>query len=199
MLAMLSDVVRNIVVLIILVTILELMMPKNQFRPFVNMVVGLVLMLMLLTPIRSAIQMPGALDPVWEMRLAITEEEVEARQAVLEQLNWDLALEQYQDMVQGKIVAVLEDEGYAVVELDMVVEDDAGHIEFGYPQKIEILAQEKDFDEGFGRVEEIKIELGRDTWEVPQDSERSQWLERIVATALEVELEKIAVYVLNRD
>ncbi|MCW3490276.1 stage III sporulation protein AF [Dethiobacter alkaliphilus] len=200
MLAMLSDVVRNIVVLIILVTILELMLPKNRFRPFLNMVVGLVLMLMLLAPIRSAIQMPGALDPVWEMRLAITEEEVEARQAMLEQLNWDLALDQYQDMVQGKILAVLEDEGYVVLELDMEVEEDAGHVEFGYPQKLEILAQEKKVpDEGFGRVEEIKIELGRDTWEVPRDSQRSQWLERIVATALEIELEKVSVYVLNAD
>ena len=201
MLAMLSDVVRNIVVLIILVTILELLLPRNQFRPFVNMVVGLVLMLMLLTPIRSMIQMPGALDPVWEMRLAISEEDVESRQAILEQLNWEMALDQYQGMVHNKIVTLLQEEGFVVVELDLVVEEDANHVEFGYPRQIDMLVREEisPDESGFGQVEEIKIDLDKSQLEAPEEAQRSQRLERSVASALEVSVEKISVYVLNGE
>lgn len=198
MLAMLSDVVRNIVVLIILVTILDLLLPRNQFRPFVNMVVGLVLMLMLLTPIRSMIQMPGALDPVWEMRLALSEDDVAARQAIMDQLNWDLALEQYRDLVYGKIVAVMEDEGYVVEEMTLNVEEDASHVEFGYPRQITVVVQrEEEPNDGFGQVEEIKIELGQEPLSTPAEEKRSSRLEQSLARSLEVSEEIVAVYVLN--
>ena len=50
--------VRNIVILIF-GNNPEMMLPRREFRPFVNMVVGLVLMLMLLVPLRSLLQLPG--------------------------------------------------------------------------------------------------------------------------------------------
>lgn len=199
MLAVLSDVVRNIVILIVLVTMLEMLLPRNDFRPFVNMVVGLVLMLMLLSPLRSLLQLPGALDPVLEMRMSIAEADVTKRQEMLEQMNWDLTLARYRDLVGAKINAVLAEEGLAVVSLELELEEDVAHLEFGVPRRVSIVAGESGKSGAVAPVEEIRIETGpgRAAPE-PGAAMRQQAVEAKLASGLGISREKVEVYVLNR-
>jgi stage III sporulation protein AF len=197
MIAILSEVVRNIVVLIILVTVLEMLMPRNDFRPYVNMVVGLVLMLMLLSPLRSMLQFPGALDPVLEMRLAIAESDIEKRQIKLEQMNWELTLDRYRGLVRERVGAVLAEEGLTVTDCVLELEEDVNHMEFGQPRHIVVTAQLMATGESsIGQVEKVRIDISQ---KPPGEEEptRDSELERKVATVLGMSAENIEVYVLN--
>lgn len=161
MLAVLSEVVRNIVILIVLVTILEMMLPRKEFRPFVNMVVGLVLMLMLLAPLRSLLQMPGLLDPVVEMRDALTEETIARQQAEIEQMNWDLTLVRYRQLVEEKVAQLLREADLEIVSMDLQVEEDVNHLEFGVPRQISVVAQPLQPPAGLIEpVEPIEVGIG---------------------------------------
>lgn len=161
MLAVLSDVVRNIAILIVLVTILEMMLPRKEFRPFVNMVVGLVLMLMLLAPLRSLMQIPGLIDPVIEMRDALIAETVAAKQAQIEEMNWDLTLAQYRQLVEEKVTQILLAAKLEVVSLALEVEEDVNHLEFGVPRQITVVARPLAQQPGLvDPVEPIEVEIG---------------------------------------
>lgn len=199
MLATLSEVVRNIVVLIILITILDLVLPRSDFRPFVNMVVGLVLMLMLLSPLRSLLNLPGALDPVWEMQMAVSQNDIDAKQALLEQMNWDLTLERFRALVGEKVSSVLAEHGLEVVELTLLLEEDTNHMEFGQPQQIIVLAQPGQPVVGnIARVEKVQIDLGGNSAAVPE-AVRDHRIEKRLGDILGVTVEKIEVRVLNHE
>jgi len=199
-LAILSDVVRNIVVLIILVTILDLLLPRNHFRPYVNMVVGLVLMLMLLSPLRSFLQFPATLDPVPEMRLSVGESEVDERFALLEQINWELTLERYRALMLEKITDILAQEGLAVVEITLKLEENVDHPEFGQPQQIAVLARGIDKAEAKpGQVEKIEIKIGTAAPAAVPETVGDGRMERLIGEVLGVSVEKIEVQVLRGE
>lgn len=199
MLVTLSEVVRNIVVLIILITVLDLVLPRSDFKPFVNMVVGLVLMLMLLSPLRSLLNLPGVLDPVWEMQLSVSQSDIDARQALLEQKNWELTLARFRDLVREKISFVLAEYGLEVMELTLLLEEDTNHLEFGQPQQIMVWAQPvQPVQGGIERVEKVRIDLGGSTAAVPE-SVRAGRIEQRLGDILGVKAEKIEVWVLNHQ
>jgi stage III sporulation protein AF len=188
--------VRNIVVLIILVTILDLILPRRDFRPFVNMVVGLVLMLMLLSPLRSVLQFPGALDPVMEMRLSISEADIHARTAILEQMNWDLTLQQYRGRVKERVEGFLADDGLVLVAMTLELEEDVNHLEFGRPRQLTLTAEPSAEPDGPGKVEPVRIEIGEPA-EAPAAAVRNIGMEGKLAEALGISRENVQVHVIN--
>ncbi|NLZ92594.1 MAG: hypothetical protein GX922_01050 [Firmicutes bacterium] len=196
MLVTLSGVVRNIVVLIILVTIIEMILPRKDFRPFVNMVVGLVLMLMLLMPLRTILQLPGALNPILELRDAVTEEDVSKRQNALEQVNWDLTLKRYRQLIEEKISNTLQAAGLEIISLALEVEEDINHFEFGVPRQIKVMAQTTT---AAGAVEPIApVEVGINSQEkvLPKGIRRSD-LELQVADMLGISRKIVEIHVLD--
>ncbi|MBS3898067.1 MAG: stage III sporulation protein AF [Dethiobacter sp.] len=198
MLATLSEIVRNIVVLIILVTLLDLLLPRNHFRPYINMVVGLVLMLMLLTPFRSLLNIPATLAPALEMRLSMEESEVNKRFAVLEQINWELTLERYRMLMLEKISEILAQEELEIVEIALELEENINHPQFGQPQQIIVLAKKTQaVASRTGQVENVEIKIGRPAAERTTERVADSRMERLIGEMLGVAAEKIEVNVLS--
>jgi stage III sporulation protein AF len=152
---MLADVVRNLVVLIIVATILELLLPRNHFRPFINMVVGLVLMLMLLAPVRMLLQLPGDTEPAVLRAAGVSEADYEGRLEMLTLFNWELSLSRYRGMLAEKIAEVLAREGYTMAGLRLEVIGDPTHLEFGRPLKVEVVAGARD-KKGAGEIRPVE-------------------------------------------
>lgn len=199
MIAVLSDVVRNIVVLIIIVTILDLVLPRNDFRPFVNMVVGLVLMLMLLSPIRTLLQVPAGLEPVLDLQLSISENDILSHQNILEQMNWDMTLARYRELMEEKITAILREDKMDAAEISLDLVEDINHLEFGKPKKVVVHARsvrEGEKGNAIQPVEPIRVRVGQAP-EGGAEAVRYSGLERKVAAALGISEEKVEVYVLN--
>ncbi len=195
---MLSDVVRNIVVLIIIATLLELVLPRSDFRPFINMIVGLVLMLMLLSPLRSALQMPGSFEPVFELNNASRAEADNNRLMILEQMNWDMTLERYRFLVGERVAEVLSEKGYAVIDVRLDLEEEVSHLEFGRPKLVSVLARrEEDKDESIKRVEKVRIIINEQNNWGAAESESKPGLVRDVANALGINEQKVEVRVLK--
>jgi stage III sporulation protein AF len=197
---MLTEVTRNIVILIIVASILELLLPRNEFRPFLNMVVGLVLMLTLLAPLRTMLQVPGELELTMEQDARLSQGALTARQAVLEQLNWDLAISRYRELLTEQVSAVLAEEKMSLVELSLQLEENPGLPDFGRPQRLTVLAK-KDTEEGNGgiaRVEKIRIGTTR---AVPGERNEEAVVNGLLAIklgeALGISKEKIEVQVLK--
>jgi len=141
MLEILTDVVRNLVVLIIIATVLELVLPQNHFRPYINMVVGLVMMLMLLTPVRMLLRLPGDMEPAVLRAAGLSETELDGRLEMMSQLTWEMSLSRYRELLSGRIAEVLAGEGYTMTGLTLELIEDPTHLEFGRPLKTEVLAR----------------------------------------------------------
>ncbi|NLM46275.1 MAG: stage III sporulation protein AF [Firmicutes bacterium] len=197
MLAVLSDMVRNLVILVIMVAVLELLLPRKDFRPFVNMVVGLVLILMLLMPLRSLPLLPWLKEPVLKIREAVSNDDVAARLAELEQVNWEMTLDRYRELIEEKITGLLQASGREPVALEFALEEDVNHPQFGTPRKIYVLAREAK-QQPVGIVQPVeKVEIGKraEKSEAPA-GRRAPDLEESIIQALGVSRHVVEVWML---
>lgn len=200
MLDVLSDVVRNLVVIIIVATILELLLPRNDFRPFINMVIGLVLMLTLLAPIRTALRMPVELEPsFFSSPGTYLEADIEVQETALNHLNWELTLGRYRTLLAERIGTVLGEQGYTPVNMAFDMVDDPGHLEFGRLHSVTVWARRSPAGDGpVQPVETVRIGNGRLRDEEGEAGRAAGELARELASALGLERGKVEVYVLNQ-
>ncbi|MBT9172785.1 MAG: hypothetical protein DDT21_01171 [Syntrophomonadaceae bacterium] len=140
MLEIMFDITRNIVVLLIVFSLLEMFLPRGDFRPFLNMVIGLVLMLTLLGPLWTLRQLPQ--EPVMPAgeRHRLQPEEGDKRLYRLRQLNQGLTLQRYRELLAGKIAEVLRAEGLQVVEQALEMVEEPGHNAYGQLLAVRVLA-----------------------------------------------------------
>jgi stage III sporulation protein AF len=197
LLDILSDVTRNLVVLIIVATLLEMLLPRNDFRPFVNMVVGLVLMLVLLAPIRMLLRLPAEMEPAVFRAVGVADADIADRERMLEQLNWNLVLSRYHELLEARITAVLHEEEMSLAGLQLDIIDDPAHLEFGRPRQVTVLAQSGVSTKGLVKpVEPVRIG-GSAEISVVEQGEEDRRLARKLAAALGVSEENVSVQVLN--
>jgi len=193
----LSDVTRNLVVLIIAATLLDLLLPRNDFRPFVNMVIGLVLMLTLLAPLRMLLRMPGDLEPAVFRAVGVSDTDIAAREEMLSQFNWELAISRYRELLQARVSAVLLEEKMSLEELYLEIIDDPGHPEFGRAQQVVALVRSGATAGGSIRpVEPVRIG-GTSVLAGESEGEPDYRLSLKLALALGLSEEKVSVRVLN--
>ena len=62
--AVVGDLVRNLVVLIFLNALLEMLMPQKSFRPYIRLVTGLIIVLMVVGTITALMGRVPQLEPV---------------------------------------------------------------------------------------------------------------------------------------
>jgi stage III sporulation protein AF len=160
MLETLFEVTRNIVVLLIVFSLLEMLLPRGEFRPFLNMVAGLVLMLTLLAPfwaLRQVPESPAMLLTEWPGGQA----QEDMRLPGMEQLNQELILLRYRELLAGKIRQVLRKEGFKSVDYTMKIVEEPGHPAYGQLLGVRVLAAAVDAEAApVRKVPEIQVRLG---------------------------------------
>jgi stage III sporulation protein AF len=160
MLEIMFDVTRNIVVLLIVFSLLELFLPRGEFRPFLNMVIGLVLMLTLLGPLWALRQLPGEPPLPATERQGLTDDENARLLSRLEQLNQGLTLQRYRALLTEKIGKLLLAEGLKPLEHTLELVEKPGHPAYGQLLSVRVLAVAAEADEPpLGRMPEIRVKL----------------------------------------
>lgn len=125
----LRDLVRNMAVIVVLASFLELLLPAGSMRGFVRLVMGLFMILTVLNPLLNFIKadftFPAFVAPV------LTNEtgEAIAKGEIMAKKNQDLALEEYKKSLAQQIKAVAEMKGSLIVENVTVIlhGENSGH------------------------------------------------------------------------
>jgi len=192
----LSDLTRNLVVLIITAAILELLLPRNSFRPYINMVIGLLLMLTILSPLLTLLRMPLDLTPAIYQEADISESDIAERQAILDQLNVDLTLERYKELMGERVDSLLQEEGLSLFELTIELEENPASVDFGRAEQVIVSAMPSLTEGSVQAVEKVSIGLAE-----PDEDDADVWsdsrLISKIADALGIDDEKIILRVLK--
>lgn len=161
-----GELIRYIVILIFLATLLEMILPHGQFRRYLRMLVGVLLILTILSPIQQIMRLaPGWDVPVFlaaptakdELALILQRGE-KMRDEGLKQAVNDYRYHLY-TIVQGLLAA---EYGSELVELEVVLDEEPGSAMFGAIKKMVVVIRENNNKEPSVRgrsVEEIKISI----------------------------------------
>lgn len=135
MIEAIGNLIRYIVILIFLATFLEMILPQGQFRRYLRMLVGILLILTLLSPLQNIMR----LAPGWNIPAFLAppagKEELEfilQRGERMREENFGEALENYRYRLFTGVNSLLEREfGVELRELELILDENPGSVEFG--------------------------------------------------------------------
>lgn len=106
---LLSEIVRNVLVIVLVASFLELIMPEGTLRPFVRFAIGLFILVAVLNPIAGALFADKDLEIQWwdsQSHLEKQEEQILRTGQEINQQIWDNNQELLASKVEGQISAV---------------------------------------------------------------------------------------------
>lgn len=106
---LLSEIVRNVLVIVLVASFLELIMPEGTLRPFVRFAIGLFILVAVLNPIAGALFAEKDLEIQWwdsQSHLEKQEEQILRTGQEINQQIWDNNQELLSSKVEGQITAV---------------------------------------------------------------------------------------------
>lgn len=141
MLAVLGDLVRNLVIIIFLNALLEMLLPQGEYHRYIRLVTGLIVILMIVGTIAALLGKLPRLEPVIAGRPvaadrgAAAEEQSEKigsthRRQVLQQCRHAL-----EDLLREEIAAAGE---WELVAAAIILDEEQSSGTFGTPQRIEL-------------------------------------------------------------
>ena len=187
MIEAIGNLIRYIVILIFLATLLEMILPHGQFRRYLRMLVGILLILTILSPIQNIMRMaPGWDAPVFMVAPSSKEE-----LAMILQRGEQMREESYKNAAANyryHIFTVVEnllklEYSRELLEMKVILDEDPQSTEFGAIKKMVVMAGEKtNTDHASSNtsgtsnicVEEIKISVKRVEREVGLDQEEEK-------------------------
>ena len=143
MLAVLGDLVRNLVIVIFLNALLEMLLPQGEFRRYIRLVTGLIVILMIVSTIAVLLGKLPRLEPVFADRPAAVDggamedqfEKIGAthRRQVLQQCRDAL-----EESLREEIAAAGE---WELVEAVIILDEDEDSTTFCTPQQNDLLVK----------------------------------------------------------
>jgi stage III sporulation protein AF len=135
MMDLIANLIKYIVVLIFLASLLEMLLPQGEFRRYLRMLVGILLILTLLTPLQKIM----SIEPYLELpALFVGEAEEGDLSAILNEgkkmqsSSFSAALGAYRSRIHQVLASMLLDHfGQELLKLDLEMEEDPGRSEFG--------------------------------------------------------------------
>ena len=106
--AVFSEIVRNVLVIVLIASFLELMLPEGTFRPFVRFAVGLFILIAVLNPVAGVLFGNRSINTEWwdlKVNMRQQEEILEQGERINRQI-WKTHQEALSDKVAGQISAV---------------------------------------------------------------------------------------------
>lgn len=168
MIEAIGNLIRYIVILIFLAVILEMILPQGQFRRYLRMLVGVLLILTLLSPLQNIMR----LAPGWNIPVFLTapagKEELELilqRGERMREENFVEALKNYRYHLFTVVNNLLEEEFAVELRgLELILEENPGSMQFGAIKNMTATVRAKESLSPLaaqGSVEEVNISISR--------------------------------------
>lgn len=140
----LYDWVQSIAVYMILVSVITNLLPKNHYEKYVRLFAGMVMIVLLLRPFSSLLQISNRLDRVftldiWKQELSSMEADFAGVGTELE----DIRMESYGEELKRQVMYLLEEDGVEVEELEYEICMEAGDERYGQLTGIKIYLESR--------------------------------------------------------
>ncbi len=168
MMEILGGLIRHLVILIFLATLLEMILPHGQFRRYLRMLVGILLILTLLSPIKQIMR----LAPVWDTPVFLAVPSGKEELAMIMQRGKKMrddglkeAINDYRYHIFIIVENLLAREyGGDLIELEVVLDEDPESPYFGAIKNMIVFMvkiSSNNADTGSFPVEEVNISVAR--------------------------------------
>ena len=154
------DWVKSIIVFMVFITVLSNLFAKSDFKKYLNVVTGLLMVLITISPILKLFRMDQTFGNRFDANVLYQdtkEIETELRQASSNQQN--LIIEQYKERIKDQVSNLLLEHKLYLLSIRLDIETDMEKENFGRLQSMNVIATySADSKERTRRVESIEID-----------------------------------------
>jgi len=154
--------VKNIVIFLLLVVLIDQILPSSNYKKYIKVSVGLVMILLVFTPILNLLNTGSSMDYYFELEdFKISSADLDYDYEVAGEQKKEFVVSQYKDTLIEQIKQLIASEDYRVKAVDVEIEEDYDSEDFGRVYRITItLAQTEATAETLTniKVDEITVE-----------------------------------------
>ncbi len=194
-----SNVVKSLIVIIIIASFMELILPKNKFQPYIKLVVGLVIIVSVLNPLLKLFRIVPDLEmEILRSQVRLYEDESYVDGHVIRQTQ-SLVAKEYKRRIQGEIGKVIgRYSGVEIIGIDLEIVEEIEKDDFGKILSMKIALkptdEEKENDGIF--IDSVVIQVGGEG--VPE-RDNEELSERYVSQIDDIGREISSYFSLEKD
>lgn len=160
--------IKNIAFYIILVTAIMNVIPNNNYKKYINLYTGIIMIILVLAPISRLLGVNTRLDTNFVKNIYNQElKSVKLDTYQISETSSSKLLDEYKQEIEGQVEKIVNKEGYYMVSSQIVMNEDMESENYGNLEGIEVAisTQEKENQ----KIEVSKIQVGKKILETPEE------------------------------
>jgi stage III sporulation protein AF len=160
--------IKNIVFYMILVTAVMNVIPNNNYKKYINLFTGMIMIILVITPISKLVGISNRLDTNFIKNIYNQElDNIKVDSYHISQSSSIKVLEKYKEEIGQQIEKIVNEEGYYMVKADVIMNEDSESDNYGCLEGIHVMLSEE--DEENQKIAVNKIEIGKNEFENPEE------------------------------
>ncbi|RDY30395.1 stage III sporulation protein AF [Lachnotalea glycerini] len=160
--------IKNIAFYIILVTAVMNVIPNNNFKKYINLFTGMIMIILVLSPICKFMGINTRLDTNFIKNIYSQElNSVKVDSYHISKESASNLLDQYKEEIGNQVEKIVNKEGYYMVNADVIMNEDSNSEEYGSLEGINVVVANEDKENL--KIAVDKIEIGNKHFENPEE------------------------------
>jgi stage III sporulation protein AF len=192
--------VKNIIIFLILTTIITNLLGKSSYKKYVDLVIGIILVLLVVSPLLKFFQLEETLDYFFSANSLLADaEDINGKLEDMEDVQMTTIVSEYEEEISRQVGNLLSAENLQITDVTVTVDEDEKSQTFGSLKSMDIKAKyttdESDVDTN--KISPIKI----DKIEIGDKKKENAGLERNYLTPDEINAKNLLsdFYNMNPD
>jgi stage III sporulation protein AF len=154
--------VKNIIIFLVLTTIISNLLGKSSYKKYVNLITGIILVILVISPLLKLFQMNGVLDYYFSFNILSTQaNDMKSRLIDTEKGQMSEILKSYKDEIKTQVGEILKEQELYIVNINLGIDEDTKSSTFGKLKNMELTAsyvRQKNNKSDSTRIEDIDID-----------------------------------------
>ena len=124
--------IKDIIIFLVLTTIISNLLGKSNYKKYVNLVAGIILVILVISPLLNLFQLGDTLDYYFSANIFSLEaknfnsELLEAEEGQMSEI-----LQEYKEGIKNQVIKILNKQELYLVEIEITIEEDTNSDTFG--------------------------------------------------------------------
>lgn len=159
--------VKNIIIFMVLTSIISNLLGKSSYKKFVNLVTGIILVIMVISPLLKLFQLENTLDYYFTTNSLLADaQELNSQLEGMENGQKQVIFNEYKEQIKVQVAKVLDDDKLQIYNMNITIDEDDTSNNYGDILSLSIAAgyekKEEESKEAISidsvNIEKIKIE-----------------------------------------
>lgn len=124
--------VKDIIIFLVLTTIISNLLGKSNYKKYVNLVAGIILVILVISPLLNLFQLGDTLDYYFSVNILSSEaKDLNSELLDMEKGQMSEILQEYKEEIKNQVIKILEKQELYLVEIEITIEEDTDSDAFG--------------------------------------------------------------------